>query len=206
MALLDADRRSLEDRVADAALRCVARWGVAKTTLDDVAREAGVSRASAYRAFPGGKDGLVAAVARREVDRFLDHMSAALAGAGSLEDALVVGIVETSRQIRGHDALQFLLTYEPGAVLPQVAFRHFDAVLAVASAFTAPHLERWLDSEHAARAAEWVARIVLSYTFNPAAGVDAGDEAAVRRLVQTFVLPGLTTVAPSAPLREGNPA
>ena len=37
----------------DAALACVARVGVAKTTLDDVAKEAGCARATVYRCFPG---------------------------------------------------------------------------------------------------------------------------------------------------------
>src|SRR6266851_644407 len=57
-------------RMVDATLRCIARWGVAKTTLDDVAREAGCSRATVYRLFPGGKDGLLDAVARTETERF----------------------------------------------------------------------------------------------------------------------------------------
>ena len=42
-------------RIVEATLRCIARWGIAKTTLDDVAREAGCGRATIYRAFPGGK-------------------------------------------------------------------------------------------------------------------------------------------------------
>ena len=203
MALLDVDRAACqEERVAEAALRCVARWGVAKTTLDDVAREAGCSRATVYRLYPGGKDGLVAAVARREVARFLEQLADAMAAATTVEDCLTAGITEATRRMRAHGALQFLLTYEPGAVLPQVAFRHFDAVLAVAGAFTAPHLERWLAPEQAARAAEWATRIVLSYSFNPADGVDAADEASVRRLVTTFVLPGL--VATDQQHQEGN--
>jgi hypothetical protein len=45
-----------EQRVVDALLACIARWGVSKTTVEDVAREAGISRATIYRLFPGGKD------------------------------------------------------------------------------------------------------------------------------------------------------
>ena len=43
----------------------------------------------------------------------------------------------------------------------------------------------------ALRVAEWASRIVLSYTTCPADDVDLADEASTRRLVQTFVLPGL---------------
>src|SRR5687768_12163722 len=44
----------LRARAAAALLACTARHGLAKTTLDDVAREAGCARASLYRHF-GGK-------------------------------------------------------------------------------------------------------------------------------------------------------
>ena len=37
------------ERLLDAAERCFARWGPAKTTLEDIAEEAGVSRATVYR-------------------------------------------------------------------------------------------------------------------------------------------------------------
>ena len=55
-----------QDRVLDAALVCVARVGLGKTTLDDVAREAGCARATVYRCFPG-KQALFTAVLEREV-------------------------------------------------------------------------------------------------------------------------------------------
>ena len=37
------------DRILDATLALIARWGVAKTALGDVAKEAGCSRATLYR-------------------------------------------------------------------------------------------------------------------------------------------------------------
>ncbi len=51
---------TLEDRLIAATLSCVGRWGLAKTTIDDVARQAQCSRATVYRVFPGGKETLVA--------------------------------------------------------------------------------------------------------------------------------------------------
>src|SRR5262245_45253316 len=53
---IDLTRGSLEDRILAATLRCLGKWGTVKTTLDDIAREAGCSRATVYRTFPGGKD------------------------------------------------------------------------------------------------------------------------------------------------------
>lgn len=181
-----------EARLVDATLRCVARWGIAKTTLDDVAREAGCSRATVYRTFPGGKDALIEAVARTEVRRFLDRLAHALHRADTLEDRLVAGITEAGRAIAGHAALQFLFVHEPELILPRLAFGPLDDVLAHAGAFVAPFLEPWLDDVDARRVAEWLTRIVLSYTCSPSAAVDTTDPSSVRLLVHDFVLPGLT--------------
>ena len=81
-------------------------------------------------------------------------------------------------------------------VLPFLAFSHLDLLLARVRAFGGPLLLRFLGSDdEAADAAEWVARIVLSYLCSPAAGVDLTDDDSVRRLVTTFVLPGLPVPA-----------
>lgn len=191
-ALLEA-RPALDQRILDATLRCIGRWGVAKTTLDDVAREAGCSRATVYRAVPGGKEGLLEAVVAHELDGFFSQLGGRLEHAATLEDALVQGMAFASQWLANHAPLQFLLAYEPETVLPHIAFRRMNDVLAVSAAFVAPYLARWLPADDALRAAEWGVRIVLSYTSCPADDVDLADEASARRLVQTFVLPGLVT-------------
>ena len=180
-----------EQRVADAALRCVARWGIGKTTLDDVAREASCSRATIYRLFPGGKDALLEAVTRGELDRFFRGLAHAFDEADNLEDLLVGGMVFAARSLAGHQALQFVLSYEPEVVLPKVAFRQADRVLNMVSTFAAPYLAPYVGADEAPRVAEWVTRLVLTYTLSPADGVDVGDDDSVRRLVRTYVLPGL---------------
>jgi AcrR family transcriptional regulator len=53
----------VEARARDALLVCIARFGLSKTTLDDVARVAGCSRATLYRYFDGK-----ATLVRRTVD------------------------------------------------------------------------------------------------------------------------------------------
>jgi AcrR family transcriptional regulator len=177
-------------RLADAALHCFAAQGIAKTTLDDVARAAGCSRATVYRVFPGGKDGLVAAVVDTEVARFFSALALRMGAAANLEDVLVVGMNEAAVRISEHPALSFLLDHEPEVVLPHLTFTHMDSVLAVSSTFTAPFLGRFLDHDEARRVAEWAARIVLSHLLCPSDSVDLTDEVLVRRLVRTFVLPG----------------
>ena len=180
-----------EARVVDAALRCIARWGLAKTTLDDVAREAGCSRATIYRLFPGGKDSLTAAVVDTEVSRFFAGLTARLAAAPDLEDLVVAGVVHAARHLAGHGALQYLVAAEPGTVLPAVAFSRLDAVLATVAGAVAPDLAPHVGEADAPRAAEWLARVVLTYALCPAPGVDLTDEVSARRLLRAYVLPGL---------------
>lgn len=194
----EGKRDAVREGLCDAALACVARWGMAKTTLEDVAREAGCGRATIYRTFRGGKAELLAAVVRREADRLRATVDAAVTGAGDdLEDVVVAGVVAAARWLSGHDALLYLLAHEPDAVLPHVAFDRMGALFDAVAAFADPHLARFLpDPGHRGRAAEWLARVVLTYAFNPGDGVDVTDPADTRRLIRSFVLPGLLAPNP----------
>jgi AcrR family transcriptional regulator len=178
-------------RAVAATLRCFARYGVSKTTVDDVARETGCSRATLYRAFSGGKDEIVEAVVASEVARFFGTLGEAMRDSPDLEELLVRAMASAWAQISGHEALGFLVAHEPEVVWPHVAFSQLDRVLDVAGAFFEPYLRSWLGAEDARRVGEWVARLVLSHLVSPPA--EGGpDEALARRLVRAFVLPGVS--------------
>lgn len=189
---------ALEERAIDAVLDCVARWGLAKTTADDIARAVGVSRATLYRAFPGGKDVMFDAAVQRETRRFFAIVSDQLAAADDLEALLTVGITAAARFLSDHEALRFLLAHEPERVLPAFTFDRLSRTLEVATAFAAPYLERFVgDAERAADGAELVVRVLLSYALNPTATISLTDEAAVARLVRTYLVPALSATAPT---------
>jgi len=188
----DSASADADTRLIDAALVCIARWGVTKTTLDDVARQAGCSRATVYRAFPGGKDALFLAVAASEIERLARAVGRAVYDAADLEHAVVAAITTTARALDDHDAFRYLMAHEPGVILSHLAFAELDALLVVAAARTGPSFARFLGSNvEAQRLAEWATRIVISHTCSPSSGVHLADDASVRRLVRAFVLPGL---------------
>jgi AcrR family transcriptional regulator len=186
-----ADRSSQRVRIVDAALRCIAQQGTRKTTVDDLARQAGVSRATLYRTFPGGRDAVFGAVVETEVARFFSELAVVMGEAHDLEDALVAGIVGAARRLSTHAALGYLLEHEPDVILPHLAFAEMDRLLLAASAFTAPFFVRWLEPDDACRAAEWAIRIVISYLACPVPGSDLTDPDDARRIVSTFVMPGI---------------
>jgi len=181
--------RTAPDQLLDATLACVARVGLAKTTLDDVAREAGCARATVYRHF-AGKQQLVAAVVEREAQRLGHHLVAHARTNESLADAVVDVMVRGAETLQQHRALMFVVTHESELLLPYLAFERESAVLGAAAQLTAPAFTRFLPVDRATRLAEWVARITLSYLCCPSEHFDLGDRAQVRELVDAFVLPG----------------
>jgi AcrR family transcriptional regulator len=185
------DRSSTRVRIVDGALRCLARQGVTKSTVDDIAREAGLSRATVYRTFPQGKDGILGAVVETEVARLFSSLAVVMGEAHDLEDVLVAGIVESARRLSSHQALTYLLEYEPGLVLPHLTFARLDQILLAVGDLAAPFFGRWLEPEQASRAAEWAGRIVVAYMSDRHPTTDLTDPDETRALVRAFVLPGV---------------
>jgi AcrR family transcriptional regulator len=198
------DRSSQRIRIVDATLACLASQGLAKTTLDDIAGWSGLSRATVYRAFPGGREAILGATVDTELARLFSDLAVVMGEAKDLEQVLVAGITQTARRLSEHRAIRYMLDHEPGVVLSHLAFDQMDRVLATASSFAAPFLARWLEPDQAARAAEWAVRITLSYLMTESPGLDPTDRHDVGRLVTRFVLPGV--LALRAPTEQTRPA
>lgn len=198
----------LERRLVDAALACIGRWGVRKTTLDDIAREAGVSRATVYRAFPGGKDRLVDAVFCHEAGRIFHQIESELRAATALDELLTAGLTAALGTVADHAVLRTVIEREPELVFPHFAFHQLDRFLELTTALCRPHLERFLPAEAVRPTADWLARIVLTYSFNPSPWVDAHDPGSIGHLVRTYLLPALPdTPSPDpATARSTHPA
>jgi len=176
-------------RILGAASTCIGRVGLTKTTLDDVAREAGCARATVYRSF-GNKQHLLSVLVAREADALGAVVVDAAAASETLGDAIAAAVTSAVELLREHAALTFVATYEPEVLLRYLAFEREDAVLSTAATLVAPAFTRFLDAAAATRLAEWIARITLSYLVSPSETFDIGDVAHVRALVDDFVLPG----------------
>ena len=190
-----------EERVVEAALRCIARWGLAKTTLDDIAREAQCSRATVYRLFPGGKHSLIEVVGEHEVGRLLERVSAAMSASTTVEQLVTDSLLAAASFLHDNEALGMIVRHEPEMLLPFVAFDRLDPILAETAALLAPLLERFCEPEASRDVVEWCVRLLMSYGFAPSPTVSLTDRDDVTRLVQTYVMPGIgTAVRPPDPL------
>lgn len=189
--VVPGEPREVTERILDAALVLVGRWGVGKTALADVAKEAGCSRATVYRAFPGGKTHLFQALGLRELATYSVAIVEVIDLAEDLEDALTRGLVVATRLLHDHDGAQFLLEHEPELLLPFIGFTQVDVVYRHTAAVLGPHLERFLPADRAAWAAEWCARLFITYLFNPDPDADLAHVDDARRLVARYLTPAL---------------
>ena len=135
----------MADRILDGALACIGRVGLAKTTFDDVAKEAGLSRATVYRYFAGRKPLLLGLVAR-EAGRLADAVRAAVAHSTTLADALVAATGVAVEHLESIEALRFVLEHEPDTVMPFLALDRANHAFAAAAAIAVELLEPWLDA------------------------------------------------------------
>jgi AcrR family transcriptional regulator len=183
------------ERVLAATYACVARFGMGKTTVEDVVKESSVSRASIYRLFPGGKDQLLRETVGWEMNHFFGRLAEAVYDAPDFASLLEEGLVFAHRSIQEHEVLRKVLETEPERLLPLITVEQH-RVLDFITAFLLPYLER---EQRAGRvrpgvdvqaATEYVARLVLSLIGSPGRW-DMDDPEQVRVLVREELLGGI---------------
>jgi AcrR family transcriptional regulator len=104
-------------RILDAALAEYLAHGFRRTSVDDVARRAGLGRATIYRRF-AARDDIVQAVLVRETRRFFADIAAATRELPDVADRMVEGFVVGLRNARRQPLLQQILTSEPESSIP----------------------------------------------------------------------------------------
>ncbi len=194
------DSSAARERLIDAAEACFHRYGVMKTTVEDVAATAKVSRATVYRYFDG-RDAIILGVLLREAGRFLGRLSDKLAAQPDLETAVVTGVIFTVKSVRADENLALLFAPEAAGMTGSVAGASA-ALFDVTAEFLKPlfyaaqesgQLRPGVDLDDAA---EWTLRTILSLLT--VAGPRPRSAAEQYRYLQTFLVPALVA-KPSTP-------
>ena len=203
------DTTSARQRLIDAAESCFQRYGVVKTTVEDVAATAKVSRATVYRYF-ADRDELILGVLLRDAGRFLDRLTAEINREPEFARAVVNGVLFTVDAVRADENLALLFAPEAIGITTSIAGAS-EALFRLTTEFLRPFFEAARDSGQLRpdvdldEAAEWTLRAVLSMLTvqGPAERSPAEQE----RFLSTFLVPGLvatpsTRLAPARSARR----
>lgn len=180
------------DRVAAAALEEFAEHGIRRTSMEDVARRAGVSRMTVFRRFES-KAGLVEVVIAREIRRGMEELDLVWAGGETLEERLVEGFVFAGRYVSEHPLFDGLLRREPEVLLPPLSIDG-GPVLGLYRALIAKRLRAEVDADRAETSdidgvAEVIARLAISLLLTRDGDISVDDPDSIVRLVRLVLLP-----------------
>ncbi|MFB8776725.1 TetR/AcrR family transcriptional regulator [Streptomyces broussonetiae] len=179
-------------RILDAALEQFTIFGLRRSSMDDVAKRAGVSRVTVYRRFQS-KDNLVEACLLREGSRFFQQLDAAVAALPTMEERVVEGFVVALRHTRAHPLFGGLLRLEPDVVLPYLTVQGGPSLTATVDYLTA-HLRRAQQAEGRPGSdprpvAELMVRVAVSFLLNPTSCIEMEDDDQARAFARRYLAP-----------------
>lgn len=167
------------DPLLDATVECLARHGLSKTSVSDIAREMGVAPSTVYRKVGTVENAVLLAVAR-EGQRMLERMPEVIAGVEGPR-VITVFLAAAIEQCRSHPMVEKILRDEVDW-MGRMCTRQLDALLAQAADKTAPLLAAAMEAGAIRRQdplalAHWIVRIGSMCVLSPPPGslVDALD-------------------------------
>jgi AcrR family transcriptional regulator len=105
----DTKTKPVRERLLDAAEGCLTQFGPQKTSMEDVARAAGMSRATVYRYFEN-RDALLLGVASRQSANLAADAISYLSRFDNISDWLVEGLLFTLRELPKRPVFASLVT------------------------------------------------------------------------------------------------
>ena len=187
------DAVDLEARILDAALIQFAKVGVKKTTIEDIARQAGVDRVTVYRRV-GSRDDLVQAVISREVATLLAELAAMPERHDSIDDLVADIFVTVVTCWRTHPMVERMLAIEPERVIMKLTVDGATTFTMCVTA-TAATLERAVhcgllaDADDLVTRAEIVCRVVHSLILAPHGTVQLRSDDELAEFARRYLVP-----------------
>lgn len=186
------NRDMARDRLLDAAETCMQGKGRSGTTMEDIARQAGVSRATVYRYF-ASRESVVSGVIVRAAERYLHRTSGRILAHIDLGSAILDFVSVTVRAARREPIIGMLFASDDELAGVGLAEGTSVALFELVAEFLRPvFAAHWHQLEAGVSvddAAEWILRIILSLLAvrGPRHRSPEGIDAFLRR----FLLPAL---------------
>lgn len=195
------DHDETSTRILDAAYEIFCRMGIQRSTMEDVARRAGVSRITVYRRF-ATKGALVDQLVRREIRRYFDQFLLDIEHAETAADRVVLGFVSSLRAFRRNPLIGGLMAADPNALAPST-IGDGGRTLATVRAFVAGQLRSEQDAGNVSSdvnvdiVAELMVRVCSSFLVIPSHIVDLDDDDQLGDLARQFLVPMLAPTGSS---------
>lgn len=182
----------MQHRIIDAAYELFVTFGLRRTTIEDIAKKAGVGRPTVYRRF-GDKETIVNAVLRRESRRMVLDVGERVKGITPPEQLLMRSFVMGVQTVAQHPLTQRLLQSEPEDILPYLTLKA-SPLLDIGHFLTSEYVRAQqeagklvgLDVNYAL---EVLGRLFISIIITPSRLLRADDDESLERLANEFLLP-----------------
>lgn len=185
---------AVDEKIMDAALDRILQVGIRRSSLEDIARRAGINRITIHRRF-AGKENLVEAVLERETRRMLSEVTTIAATADGVATQIEETVLHVLLQTRIHRLVTQLLRVAPEEALSFYTVQG-ERLVGLGIGYITDMLTHAQQAGLIARydpgpVAELVARLAHSLMLTPGSGgsVDFGDPAQARAFVRTTIVP-----------------
>jgi len=182
----------MQHRIIDAAYELFVTFGLRRTTIEDIAKKAGVGRPTVYRRF-GDKETIVNAVLRRESRRMVLDVGERVKDISPPEQLLMRSFVMGVQTVAQHPLTQRLLQSEPEDILPYLTLKA-SPLLDIGHFLTSEYVraqqaEGKLVGLDVNYALEVLGRLFISIIITPSRLLRADDDESLERLANEFLLP-----------------
>jgi len=183
------------ERILAGASEQFRKFGVQRSTMEDVAKRSGVSRVTVYRRF-ATKELLVERTVQHEFRNYFEQFVHDIAGATTVAERVELGFVSSLRVVRSNPLINALFVADNDMLLSSVVGDE-GSTLANVSDFLGGQIRREQAAGNVDPAvdadlvAEVIVRICTSFLLIPSHRVDLDDEHQLRALARTMLVPML---------------
>jgi AcrR family transcriptional regulator len=175
----------MSDVILDAARDVFEQYGARRANVDDVARAAGVSRSTLYRAYPN-KEALLAAVVTRETGAFFDELDEIAADLPP-QEAVIECFVRGMTMMREIPVLGRLGQTEPEMLTGVAEGGSFILAHADRVARTLRRSGARMPDDQLHLVGELLLRLASTFLLDPSGSLDVTDPVAVRDYAKRFL-------------------
>ena len=177
-----------KSRVCSAALACLKRQGIEKTTMSDIAKQAGIARPTLYKYFKNIEEVLSTAI-DIEAYNFAESVVKHAQKFDSIEQRIVETIIYVVEELPKDPSLSIIINDDRAKALRDRAFSD-EATLVFSEMTAVPLIEIRPDlRDQGVEISEVMSRFAISMILFP--GKYANDYDGLRGLINRRILPGL---------------